>query len=82
MINGMNTQAQQTLQTALALPHDDRVEIAETLLLSLDDVVAEKIEAAWSEEIKRRLNSIDQGEAQLIPADEVMRQMRDRLDAS
>ena len=76
----MDTQAQQILQTALALPHDDRVEIAESLLLSLDDETAEEIEAAWSEEIKRRIDSIDKGEARMIPADDVMREMRERLN--
>lgn len=76
----MDTQAQQILQTALALPPDDRVEIAESLIMSLDQERAAEIEATWAAEIKRRLDSIDKGEVQLIPADEVMRAMRARLN--
>ncbi len=76
----MDTQAEQILQTALALPPDDRVEIAESLLQSLDDETAVEIEAAWADEIKRRIESIDKGEARMIPAEEVMREMRKRLN--
>ena len=76
----MDTHAEQILQSALNLPPDDRVEIAESLILSLDEKWAAEIESAWAEEIKRRLESIDKGEVQLIPADEVMREMRARLN--
>ena len=76
----MDTQAEQILQSALSLHPDDRVEIAESLIQSLDENRAAEIEAAWAEEIKRRLESIDKGQVQLIPADEVMREMRARLN--
>jgi putative addiction module component (TIGR02574 family) len=76
----MNTQAEQILQSALTLPADDRVEIAESLLQSLDEDTAAEIEASWTEEIRRRIESIDKGEAKMIPADEVMREMRERLN--
>lgn len=76
----MDTQAQQILQTALALPRDDRAEIAESLILSLDDESAAEIEAAWAVEIKRRLESIDRGEVKMIPMEEVNHEMRERLD--
>jgi putative addiction module component (TIGR02574 family) len=76
----MNSHAEQILQSALSLNPDDRVEIAESLILSLDEERAADIEAAWAAEIKRRLESIDRGEVKLIPADEVMRSMRERLN--
>jgi len=38
-------------------------------------------EAAWAEEIKRRIESIEKGEVQLVPWDEMMRSMRERLNA-
>jgi len=76
----MDTQAEQVLQSALGLSADDRAEIAATLINSLDEDTAQDIEAAWAEEIKRRLDSIDKGEVQLIPAEEVMRSMRERLN--
>jgi putative addiction module component (TIGR02574 family) len=76
----MNTQAKQILQSALALDPDDRVEIAETLLLSLDDDRAAEIEAAWAAEIKRRIESIDRGEAQMGPWEQVLQEMRERIN--
>jgi putative addiction module component (TIGR02574 family) len=76
----MNTQAEQILQSALSLDPDDRMEIAETLILSLGKEEAAEIEAAWAAEIKRRIDSIDKGLVQMIPADEVMREMRERLN--
>jgi putative addiction module component (TIGR02574 family) len=76
----MDTQAQQVLQTALALSPDDRVEIAESLILSLDDERAAEIETAWTEEIRRRIESIDKGEAKMIPWDDAIRSMRERLN--
>jgi putative addiction module component (TIGR02574 family) len=76
----MSTQAEQILQSALSLSPDERVEIAESLILSLDDERAAEIEAAWAVEIKRRIESIDKGQVQLIPADQVMREMRERLN--
>lgn len=76
----MNTQAQQVLQTALALPPHEREELAEMLLLSLDEPSPSEVEAAWGEEIKRRIEAIDRGEVTLIPADQVMRELRERLN--
>ena len=49
------------------------------LLLSLGEPSPEDVEAAWGDEIKRRLDSIDRGEVTMIPADEVMRELRERL---
>jgi putative addiction module component (TIGR02574 family) len=75
----MDTQAEQILQTALSLHPNDRAEIAATLIQSLDEQIDADVEAAWAEEIKRRIESIDKCQVQLIPADEVMRGMRERL---
>jgi putative addiction module component (TIGR02574 family) len=76
----MSTQAEQILQSALALDYDERVEIAESLMLSLDDERAAEIEAAWAEEIKRRIASIDSGQAKMMPWDESIRSMSERLN--
>ncbi len=77
----MSTQAELILESALALDPVERAEIAESLILSLDEQRAAEIEAAWGEEIKRRLESIRKGEVQLVPWDEMMRSMRERLNA-
>jgi putative addiction module component (TIGR02574 family) len=76
----MNSHAEQILQSALSLNPDDRVEIAENLILSLDEERAADIEAAWAAEIKRRIESIDKSEVRLVPWEESIRAMRERLN--
>jgi putative addiction module component (TIGR02574 family) len=76
----MGTQAEDLLRTALRLDPDDRAVIAASLIASLDSKIDEGVEAAWADEIKRRIEQIDRGEVQLIPSDEVMRSMRERLN--
>ena len=72
----MNTETEQLLQSALALPESDRAEIAASLIHSLDTEMDEDVDAAWAAEIERRMESIDKGEVKLIPWDDVMREMR------
>jgi len=76
----MNAQAQSLLQAALALPETDRAELAASLIHSLDPKMDEDAEAAWSAEIERRVESIDRGEVELVPWEEVMREMRESRD--
>jgi len=57
---------------ALKLPIDNRAELLHALMLSLDeDEVHPDHERLWNEEIERRCRAIDEGRAQLTPADEV-----------
>ncbi len=76
----MDIKAEQVLQSALGLDPNERAEIAASLISSLDANIDTDADVAWAEEVKRRLESIDRGEAQLFPAAEVMRAMRERLD--
>jgi len=76
----MESEAQHLLQSALSLTPSDRADIAASLIQSLDEVVDADADAAWADEIKRRIESIDNGQVSLIPWDQVMREMRQRLD--
>ena len=60
---------------ARALPPADRVRLAEDLLSTVQEV-DEDTEAAWDAEIRRRIAEIDAGTAKLIPAEEVVAQVR------
>jgi putative addiction module component (TIGR02574 family) len=60
---------------ARALPPEERVRLAEELLATVQEVDPE-VEAAWDEEIKRRIAEIDSGKAKLIPAEEVFAEVR------
>lgn len=71
----MTTLVDELSQKALELPPEERVRLAERLLATVHDVDAE-VEAAWDQEIQRRLAEIDSGTAKLIPAEEVFAEVR------
>ena len=50
----VNAAAKHLLRDALALPADERVELAEELLASLDGESESNVDEAWGEEIERR----------------------------
>jgi putative addiction module component (TIGR02574 family) len=63
---------EQILEHAMALEPRQREELAEELLLSVDEI----LDPEWAAEIKRRIAQIDRGEAKLVPADEVFATLR------
>lgn len=65
-------------QHLLTLPPHDRARLAELLLASLEGEDAE-VDAAWSEEIERRLAEFDRGAMEAIPAEEVFSALERRL---
>ena len=72
MISPMNTET--IRQEALSLPVQQRAELAEQLLSSLDALSESEIEQLWLREAARRADEIDRGLAKRIPADEAHRQ--------
>jgi putative addiction module component (TIGR02574 family) len=64
-------EASELLKKALSLPDNERADLAASLIDSLDATVDEGAEAAWQEEIARRLNDIETGKVKTIPWDEV-----------
>jgi putative addiction module component (TIGR02574 family) len=63
---------------AKALPPEDRARLAEELLASLDPHDPE-VETAWDEELRRRIDEVERGIVQLIPADQAFAQVRRAL---
>ena len=59
----------------MSLSPEERVQLAEQLLATVQQVDA-KAEAAWDEEIQRRIADIDNGTARPIPAEEVLAELR------
>jgi putative addiction module component (TIGR02574 family) len=68
----MNTET--ILREALSLPVQDRAELAEQLLSSLDELSEAEIAQLWMLEAARRAEEIDRGSAKRVSADEVRRQ--------
>lgn len=67
----MTNPVEDLVQRARALSPQDRARLAEELLASLDEVSDSDAEAAWEQEIGRRVESIKAGRAKLIPAEQV-----------
>jgi putative addiction module component (TIGR02574 family) len=67
------------LRAALSLPPALREMLADHLLASLDSPNQKKIEAAWAEEIERRIREIDEGKVETIDGEVVMQKLRSRL---
>lgn len=74
----MAPSTQSVFDAALALPEEERVELADRLWASLDSSYYEKVDAAWLEEIERRVKDFDEGRSTAIPAEEVFRAIRAR----
>jgi putative addiction module component (TIGR02574 family) len=58
-------------QQAVLLPERDRATLAGLLIETSDAVSEPDVEAAWSEEIERRLAETDAGTVELIPWQDV-----------
>jgi putative addiction module component (TIGR02574 family) len=71
----MSDPVEELSHKARALPPEDRVRLAEELLASVQEVSPE-VEAAWDEEIRRRVAEIDSGKVKLVPAEEVFAEVR------
>ena len=67
----MTLEAQELLKKALALPDNERSELAGTLIDSLNPAIDEDVDAAWQTEIARRLEQIRSGEVKTVPWSEV-----------
>jgi putative addiction module component (TIGR02574 family) len=75
----MSDLAEELVKKARNLPPEDRARLAEELLASLHEDGDSDIEAAWDEEIRRRIAEIESGTAKLVPAEEVFAEIRQML---
>lgn len=67
----MEINLKEVFQAAAQLPEHDRAALAGLLIETLDPIPDPDVEAAWSEEIKRRLAEIDAGTVELISWEDV-----------
>lgn len=77
----MTKTAEALLRDALDLDERERADMAVALLESLEPAVNQaEIEQAWHEEVQRRIAAVDSGQAELIPWEEVRKQLFARLN--
>jgi putative addiction module component (TIGR02574 family) len=67
----MSEEAIELLKRALTLPLEERAELASSLMESLDLIQDEGAEAAWQEEIARRIEDLRTGRVKTVPWAEV-----------
>src|SRR5438552_5335406 len=75
----MSQEAHELLQKALALPENERAELAGNLISSLDAAVDANVEAAWQHEVSRRLQEVQSGNVKTVPWEDVRQKARTLL---
>jgi len=75
----MSLTTERVLEDVLALPDDQRAELAVRLLQSLDREVDPDAEEAWAVEIERRCAAVDAGEVTLSEWHDVRRRIEKEL---
>jgi len=71
----MISKQEEIIEQAMTLPPDARALLADKLLHSLDSPTREEIDQLWAEEAERRVQQIKNGEVELIPGEEVFKEM-------
>lgn len=66
-------------QRARELVPEDRARLAEELLASLEGDLEPEVDAAWDEELRKRVAEVESGAVKLVPADEVFARVRRAL---
>jgi putative addiction module component (TIGR02574 family) len=69
---------ERVFELGLLLPECEREQVAQRLLDSLKGSDPE-IERAWRHEVVRRMESVERGEAETIPHEQVMRELDEEL---
>jgi putative addiction module component (TIGR02574 family) len=69
-------EANELLKKALALPDNERAELAGNLIDSLDATIDEDTDAAWQKEIARRFEEVRSGQVKTVLWSEVRRKGR------
>ena len=67
----MGRTLQELFKEATELTDRDRAQLAGMLIESLDGRPDPDVEAAWAEEVERRVRQVDAGEVELIPWEQV-----------
>ena len=76
----MGRKVTELLREAAELPENERAELAGRLLETLESEHEEGVEAAWAEEIERRVRQLDAGEVRTIPWEQVRSELYARLN--
>ena len=73
----MSELAEKIIQQALGLPAEERAEVAERLLSSLEPPLS-AIDRLWVHEAEDRIDAYERGEIEAIPAEDVFSTIKNR----
>lgn len=76
----MSATLESVMAEALKLTPDERAELIETLIASAEP--ATRLHSEWEAEIGRRLDDLEAGRAEAVPADEVFARIEAKLKQS
>ncbi|MBM4039568.1 MAG: addiction module protein [Planctomycetes bacterium] len=68
----MSERGARVLEEALALSPEERADLAERLICSLDADWQRRIDELWAAEVEARFDAYERGEVEAIPADEAI----------
>jgi putative addiction module component (TIGR02574 family) len=67
---------EQIFSAAKGLDLDDRMDLVDDLMSTIDPDEQRKIDAAWAEEIERRIDEMDRGDVKAVPGNIVFEKIR------
>jgi putative addiction module component (TIGR02574 family) len=67
----MTPQVSKLLEQALSLSIEEQEALADSLISNLGGKVDEGVQAAWDEEVKRRIEELDSAKSETIPWNQV-----------
>jgi len=74
----MSELARKFVEEALLLPIEDRAELVEQLLQSLNIPTQKEIDQLWAEEAEKRVKEYEEGKIEALNGEKVIREIRDR----
>lgn len=75
----MSELAKKYAEEVSLLPREDRVELIEKLLQSLNTPGLAEIDKLWAEEVEKRINEYQSGSVEALEGKQVFKEIRERL---
>ena len=69
----MSDKMKEAIAATMQLSLEERAQLAGKLLLSLEEPSESEVERLWLDEAERRLDELENGAVEAVPADEVFR---------
>jgi len=76
----MSDLARKFMEEALLLPREDRAELVEQLLQSLNIPTQEEIDRLWIEEAEKRVREYEEGKIKSLDGEQVLREIRNKYN--